>query len=77
MAFTSFIGNWLFVLFAGVGLYALPIDLILEFVNRPKLRRSGEATEIKNILKRKTETLLENGKTVRSKNIFDWDTFFT
>lgn len=67
MAFTSFIGNWLFVLFAGVGLFGLPIDLILEFVNRPKLRKSSEAMEIKNILKRKTESLLERGKEVRSK----------
>jgi hypothetical protein len=28
MAFSSFIGNFLFVLFGGVGLFALPIDLI-------------------------------------------------
>ena len=47
MAFTSFIGNFLFVLFGGVGLFALPIDLILEFINKPKLRTSKEAFEIK------------------------------
>lgn len=66
MAFTSFIGNWLFVLFAGVGLFALPIDLILEFVNRPKHRKSGDAMEQKNILKHKTKTLLEHGRKVKS-----------
>lgn len=65
MAFTSFVGNWLFVLFAGVGLFGLPLDLILEFFNRPKLRKSGEAMEIKNLLKKKTEALLESGKKVR------------
>jgi len=51
MCFTSFIGNWLFVLFAGVGLFALPLDLVLEFVNRPVLRKSSEAMKIKNLLK--------------------------
>lgn len=65
MAFTSFIGNWLFVLFAGVGLFGLPLDLILEFVNRPKLRKSSEAMQIKNQLKRKTELLIEQGKSLR------------
>lgn len=68
MSFTSFVGNWLFVLFAGVGLFALPIDLVLEFVNRPVLRKSSEAMEIKNQLKRKTSTLLDEGKKVKSKN---------
>ena len=36
MGFLSFFGYFFFVLFGGVGLPALPIDLILEFVNRPK-----------------------------------------
>ena len=37
LALMSFIGWFLFVLFAGVGLSALPIDLILEWKNRPIL----------------------------------------
>lgn len=68
MSFTSFIGNWLFVLFAGVGLFALPIDLILEFVNRPVLRKSSEAMEIKNLLKRKTQALIDQGKKTKCNN---------
>jgi len=67
MCFTSFIGNWLFVLFAGVGLFALPLDLLLEFVNRPVLRKSSEAMEIKNLLKRKTEALIDQGKKTKCK----------
>lgn len=31
----SFVGWIFFVLFGGVGLTALPLDLILEFINRP------------------------------------------
>ena len=37
MAFMAFIGWWLFVLFGGVGLSALPLDMINDFVNRPEL----------------------------------------
>lgn len=33
----SFVGWILFVIFCGVGLTALPLDLILEFTSRPKL----------------------------------------
>ncbi|EGR30777.1 lmbr1-like conserved region family protein, putative [Ichthyophthirius multifiliis] len=65
MAFTSFIGNFLFVLFGGVGLFALPIDLIQEFINKPKLRSSKEAYEIKEILKQKTKKLIEQGIEVK------------
>ena len=40
MALLSFIG-WIFlVFFGGLGLSALPLDLIMEFVNRPILRSS-------------------------------------
>ncbi len=37
MAFMSFIGYILFVVFGGVGLSALPMDMINEFYNRPKI----------------------------------------
>lgn len=36
MAFMSFFGYVMFVIFGGVGLSALPIDLIQEFRHRPK-----------------------------------------
>lgn len=42
MAFMSLFGYCLFVLFGGVGLTALPMDLIKEFINRPKKLTSAE-----------------------------------
>jgi LMBR1 domain-containing protein 1 len=41
MAILSFFGWILVVLFGGVGLFALPIDMINAFRHRPKLRRSA------------------------------------
>lgn len=38
MAFITFVGMFLFVMFGGVGLFALPIDYIHAFTRRPKLR---------------------------------------
>jgi LMBR1 domain-containing protein 1 len=37
MAFMSFFGYIFLVVFGGVGIPALPIDLINEFINRPKI----------------------------------------
>lgn len=39
------------MLFGGVGLSALPIDLISEYINRPKMIKSNEAAEKKVRLK--------------------------
>ena len=39
----SFAGWFLLALFGGVGLLALPIDLINSFVNRPKILKPEEA----------------------------------
>ena len=44
----SFIGWFLFVMFGGVGLSALPMDLIREFIMRPKLRRSKDVMSVKD-----------------------------
>lgn len=51
MGFMAFIGWFLFVLFGGVGLSALPMDLINEFINRPKLIKSTDAATKKVVLK--------------------------
>ena len=37
IAFMSFFGYIFFVVFGGVGLTALPMDLITTFTNRPKI----------------------------------------
>lgn len=36
MAVFCFVGWWLFVVFGGVGLTALPMDLVMEYLDRPK-----------------------------------------
>eukprot|EP00921_Rhytidocystis_pertsovi_P002049 GHVQ01003514.1.p1 GENE.GHVQ01003514.1~~GHVQ01003514.1.p1 ORF type:complete len:609 (+),score=67.61 GHVQ01003514.1:86-1828(+) len=36
MASMVFVGWWFFVLFGGIGLSALPLDLIVDFIDRPK-----------------------------------------
>ena len=38
----SFIGSILFAVFAGVGLVALPIDLVNEYRERPRAIRDDE-----------------------------------
>ena len=43
----SFIGWFLLVIFGGVGLAALPIDLIREFSMRPVLMSAKDAREKK------------------------------
>lgn len=50
MAILSFFG-WIFVvIFGGVGLFALPIDMINEFRHRPKLRKSAEMRKARDAL---------------------------
>jgi LMBR1 domain-containing protein 1 len=52
MAFMAFVGWFFFVLFGGVGLSALPLDLINEFIGRPKMIKSSDAADKKRMLKK-------------------------
>jgi LMBR1 domain-containing protein 1 len=65
MGFMAFIGWFLFVCFGGVGLSALPIDMILDFMQRPKLMTSKDAAEKRSMLKKKTTELLELGSRIK------------
>ena len=65
MAIISFVGWFIFVIFGGLGLSALPLDLIMEFVHRPKIRKSSDVAETKIQLKRTTEGLLKLGEELR------------
>lgn len=57
MAMMSFIG-WVFlILFGGVGLFALPIDWINAWRNRPKARRSDEMRQTRQALARTLQRL--------------------
>lgn len=58
IGFMSFISWILFCFFGGVGIPALPIDLITDFISRPKKRTMSEMIEIK-------EQILLNTKKVK------------
>jgi LMBR1 domain-containing protein 1 len=47
MSCTAWLGFWVFVIFGGFGLTALPLDLIYAFINRPKQLSSAEAARKK------------------------------
>ena len=50
MAIMSFFGWILLVIFGGVGLFALPIDMINDFRHRPKLRRTEKIKKARDAL---------------------------
>jgi hypothetical protein len=47
------------------GLTVLPISLILDFINRPKFRRTADATKIAEFLKVETVRLLRESHALR------------
>jgi len=65
MSFSAFIGYILFVLFGGVGLTALPIDLFTKFNNRPLKLTSAEATRKKLALRNLNLDLMETGRLLK------------
>ncbi|KAM3141438.1 hypothetical protein pb186bvf_006556 [Paramecium bursaria] len=71
MGFMAFIGWFLFVLFGGVGLSALPMDLINEFLNRPKLIKSSDAASKKVALKQQAVALIEQGTRIKGIKSYD------
>lgn len=65
IAILSFFG-WIFVvLFGGVGLFALPIDLINAFRHRPKPRRSSEMKKTKDKMLEAVSGLIKEGEKLR------------
>lgn len=58
MVFWFFFGWFIFSIFGGIGLIALPLDLIYDYFYRPKPRSASEIAERKIILRRKCEELL-------------------
>lgn len=65
MAIISFLGWIFFVFFGGLGLSALPIDLIMDFVNRPKIRKAVDVHANKEQLKKTTTQLIELGTLIK------------
>ncbi|KAL4118587.1 hypothetical protein PRIC2_010912 [Phytophthora ramorum] len=62
---TSFIGWFGFSIFTGIGLIALPMDLILAFFHRPKFISADVYAIQKLILQRRSVELLEIGRTIK------------
>jgi len=66
IAFLSFLGWWFFTLFAGVGLIALPLDLINEYRTRPTPMKTSEFFEKKRALGQRATMLVEVGEKIKS-----------
>lgn len=58
VAFFCLIGYAILACCGACGLTALPISLILDFVNRPKFRRTADAKKVAEFLKVETVRLL-------------------
>jgi len=64
MAFMSFFGWFLLVLFGGIGLSALPIDMIRSYKYRPRYRDAKDLMAKHRELKDKTALLLAKGEEI-------------
>jgi len=47
IAMFTFVGMFLFIIFGGVGLFALPLDYIHAFTRRPKFKTAKQLREAK------------------------------
>lgn len=65
----AFIGSWVLIIFLGVGLSAVPIDLIIEFRTRPKQLNQNKFNNRRNQLLKHVKGLRQEGK--RLENIKD------
>lgn len=65
----SFISWFVFVLFGGIGLAALPLDLIYDFCTRPKKLTSSQVERKKNNMLRDISSLNELAKEVKTMEI--------
>ena len=61
----AWLGWWLFALFGGIGMAALPLDLILAFVNRPKHMDAVEFAEAQMGLRERVNELVDIGELIK------------
>lgn len=61
----AWVGWFLFALFGGIGLTALPLDLILAFVNRPKHMDAVELGEVRSSLQERVNELVDIGELIK------------
>jgi LMBR1 domain-containing protein 1 len=62
----AFVGFWIFILFLGVGISAIPIDLINDFRKRPRKIDPAEFRRRRTVLLTHVQRLREEGKHLES-----------
>jgi LMBR1 domain-containing protein 1 len=62
----AFIGWWFFIIFVGVGITAIPMDLINEFRNRPRRMTQDQFNVKRNKLLQHVKNLRKDGKYLES-----------
>ncbi len=63
--FMAFIGWFFFALFGGIGLAAVPLDLIMGFVNRPRRMDPAEFADAQMNIRNKTVELVDAGELLK------------
>eukprot|EP00558_Chaetoceros_sp_UNC1202_P001446 CAMPEP_0197260274 /NCGR_PEP_ID=MMETSP1429-20130617/83950_1 /TAXON_ID=49237 /ORGANISM="Chaetoceros sp., Strain UNC1202" /LENGTH=458 /DNA_ID=CAMNT_0042724511 /DNA_START=541 /DNA_END=1917 /DNA_ORIENTATION=- len=63
--FMAFVGWFFFALFGGIGLAAVPLDLILAFVNRPKRMDPTEFADAQINVRNRTNNLVDIGELMK------------
>lgn len=63
--FMAFVGWFFFALFGGIGLAAVPLDLILAFVNRPKRMDPTEFADAQINIRNRTVELVDIGELLK------------
>ena len=58
IVFWVFLGWFVFVMFAGIGLISLPLDMILDYFYRPKPRPAKEIAKKVVLLRRRAKELM-------------------
>ncbi|KAJ3055598.1 hypothetical protein HK097_010022 [Rhizophlyctis rosea] len=66
VAIVSFAGWICFAVFGGVGLIALPIDLVQDFMHRPRPIKAQEYAERKKVIGSQAQLLMEAGTTLHT-----------
>lgn len=78
MAFFSLVGWVFFLIFGGLGLFAIPMDLINDYRYKPKKREQRELAAMKQNLQTGVADLIEMGQTLKTnqERAGDADGFF-
>lgn len=61
----AWLGWWLFAVFGGIGLAAVPLDLVLSYTNRPRRLDAVEYAEIQMSLRDRTNELVDIGELLK------------